>query len=144
MAISLRCGAVQQAKRLIAALLVATTLLEALRGASLVPRVAAETPAPTPYVRQTYKVDVGFFAQYWWVGFILIFLGVLFILFVIRMAVKCHFRESEQHRRRKFFEMKKVNPDNIIDDDDDVGSDVFYPRSQSGRSQPTNPLCGRH
>ncbi|KAG5511315.1 hypothetical protein GH5_07564 [Leishmania sp. Ghana 2012 LV757] len=133
-------GAGRLRKRLPAALFVATALQEPLSGAPVVARAADDAPEPTAYVRRTYEVKVPFFTQYWWVGFLVLFIVFLMFMLVLYAAVQCHFKESEQRRRRKEIEATQF-PMEKSSSEDEVASDGGSHASRSGRSASSNPLC---
>lgn len=119
------------ALRVSAALLLASALATAASAAVV-------TPTPTTYVRRTYTVNVPFFTQYWWVGFIIMFLAFLLIVVVLYVAVQCHFKESDQHRRRK--EIEATRRGQVSDSEEEMISDDY---SNGGRSEGSNPLRTR-
>jgi uncharacterized membrane protein len=119
---------------------VALTLLTAV-SAGLLPctAVAVVTPAPTAYVRRTYTVNVPFFTKYWWVGFIIMFAAFVLIVLVLYVAVQCHFKESDQRRRRKEIEANRRSPE-VSSDEDELEGDRY---SNAASADGGNPLRTR-
>ncbi|KAL7698377.1 hypothetical protein NQL31_003702 [Lotmaria passim] len=115
------------------------TLLSALSSAVRPCAAVVATPTPTTYVRRTYTVDVPFFTKYWWVGFIIMFLAFLLIVLVLYVAVQCHFKESDQRRRRKEIEASQRNPEVTSEDEEETDN-----YGNGGRAESINPLHARH
>ncbi|KAG5485788.1 hypothetical protein LSCM1_07200 [Leishmania martiniquensis] len=138
---ALTSGTGRLPRHLIAVLFAATALQGALSGTPLVAQAADDTPEPTAYVRRTYEVKVPFFTEYWWVGFIMLFVGFLLIVLVLYVTVQCHFKESDQRRRRKEVEATEIPMEGSSDDE--MASHGGSHSSRSGQSTTSNPLCFR-
>ncbi|KPI90614.1 hypothetical protein ABL78_0210 [Leptomonas seymouri] len=98
----------------------ALVLLPALSFGLRTCTAADTTPMPTMYVRRTYPIEVPFFTKYWWVGFVVMFLVFLLIVLALGIAVRYHFKEADQHRRKTEIEVKRST--HVSDSDEEVRS----------------------